>query len=99
MAKNHADFLKKFVPADQRRTVKKRTDEIIIGQLLRLMREKRNLSQAEVARRMGLQQPAIARMERQRDVKLSTLREWAAATGGELVLSLRHAGRLSKLAG
>jgi transcriptional regulator with XRE-family HTH domain len=33
--------------------------------VLRIMRERRKLSQAEVAERMGLKQPAIARLERQ----------------------------------
>jgi transcriptional regulator with XRE-family HTH domain len=62
-----------------------------------MMREKRKMSQAEIAQRMGLKQPAIARLERQRDVKLSTLQEWAAATGGELVLAVRRQGKTSEL--
>ena len=44
MAKSHADFLKKFIPQDQRAAVKRRSDAIVIGQVLRLMREKRKLS-------------------------------------------------------
>jgi len=48
---------------------------------------------------MGLKQPAIARLERQRDVKLSTLQQWAAATGGELVLGVRRQGKVSELVG
>jgi DNA-binding XRE family transcriptional regulator len=99
MAKSHAEFLKKFIPQDQRAAVKRRSDEIVIGQVLRMMREQRNLSQAKVAQRMGLKQPAIARLERQSDVKLSTLQEWATATGGELVLAVRRHGKLSQLVG
>lgn len=99
MAKSHADFLNKFIPKEQRSAVKRRSDAIIIGQLLRMMREKQKLSQADVAERMGLKQPAIARLERQRDVKLSTLQEWASATGGELVLGVRHQGKTLGLVG
>jgi len=99
MARNHTVFLKKFIPQDQRAAVKRRSDAIVIGQVLRLMREKRKLSQADVAERMGLKQPAIARLERQTDVKLSTLQEWATATGGELVLAVRRQGKLSQLVG
>jgi transcriptional regulator with XRE-family HTH domain len=58
---------------------------------------RQKMSQAEIAQRMGLKQPAIARLERQRDVKLSTLQEWAAATGGELVLAVRRQGKTSEL--
>lgn len=99
MAKNHAEFMKKFISRGQRAAVKRRSDEIVIGQMLRMIRENQKLSQADIAERMGLKQPAIARLERQKDVKLSTLQEWASATGGELVLSLRRDGKVSKLVG
>ena len=99
MAKSHAEFLKKFVPQDQRAAVKRRSDAIVIGQVLRMLREERKLSQADIAERMGLKQPAIARLERQTDIKLSTLQDWALATGGELVLAVRRTGRLSQLVG
>jgi DNA-binding XRE family transcriptional regulator len=99
MAKSHAEFMKKFVPRDQRAAVRRRSDAIVIGQVLRMIREQRKLSQADVAKRMGLKQPAIARLERQTDVKLSTLQEWATATGGELVLAVRRQGKLSQLVG
>jgi len=85
MAKNHADFLNKFIPKNQRAAVKRRSDAIVIGQVLRVMREKRKMSQADIAQRMGLKQPAIARLER------------AAATGGELVLAVRRQGKTSEL--
>jgi DNA-binding XRE family transcriptional regulator len=99
MAKSHSEFLNKFIPKNQRAAVKRRSDAIVIGQVLRLMREKRKMSQSEIAQRMGLRQPAIARLERQSDVKLSTLQEWAAATGGELILAVRRQGKLSQLVG
>jgi transcriptional regulator with XRE-family HTH domain len=99
MAKNHSEFLNKFIPQDQRAAVKRRSDAIVIGQLLRIMREKRKMSQADLAERMGLKQPAIARLERQHDIKLSTLQEWAMATGGELVLAVRHKGKIAELVG
>lgn len=97
MAKSHAEFLNRFIPMNQRAAVKRRSDAIVIGQVLRMMRERRKMSQAQITDRMGLKQPAIARLERQRDVKLSTLQEWAAAKGGELVLSVRRQGKVSQL--
>jgi DNA-binding XRE family transcriptional regulator len=99
MAKSHAEFLERFVPKDQRASVKRHSGAIVIGKMLRLVREKQKMSQADIAERMGLRQPAIARLERQRDIKLSTLQDWAAATGGELVLAVRRHGKLSQLVG
>ena len=99
MAKSHAEFLKKFIPKSQRAAVRRRSDAIVIGQLLRMMREERSISQADIAQRMGIKQPAIARLERQTDVKLSTLQQWALATGGELVLAVRRQGKTFKLVG
>ncbi len=99
MAKDHTEFLEKFVPAEQMGTVRRRSDAIVIGQILRMLREERKLSQSEIAYRMGLKQPAIARLEGQSDIKLSTLQEWARATGGELVLAIRRKDKVSPLLG
>jgi len=53
MAKSHAEFLDKFIPKDQRAAVKRRSDAIVIGQVLRMMREKRKMSQADIAHAHG----------------------------------------------
>lgn len=51
-------------------------------------RGKQNLSQAEIARRMGTSQSAVARLEGGRsNPSLATLRRYAAATGTRLKIS------------
>jgi transcriptional regulator with XRE-family HTH domain len=58
--------------------------------LLRELREKRgNVSQIDVAGRLGLRQPTVSKMERREDVNLSSLRRYVEALGGELHVSAR----------
>ena len=60
-------------------------DAIALGQL----RERFEVSQAEIASRMGTNQPSVSKLERREDLYLSTLREYVEALGGELVLRAR----------
>jgi DNA-binding transcriptional ArsR family regulator len=58
--------------------------------LLRELREKRgNVSQVDVAGRLGIRQPTVSKLERREDVNLSTLRRYVEALGGELHVSAR----------
>ena len=96
MAKNHADFMKRVNPKI-RKAAEKRAKQIILGQVLRSYREGRRIPQATIAAAMGLKQPAIARLEKQSDVKLSTLRAFAKSFGAELVVGIRHEGEVFDL--
>jgi len=49
----------------------------ILGQL----RREAGLTQAELAERMGIDQAGVSRLERRRDLKLSTVRDYLAALG------------------
>ena len=61
-----------------------------LGEQLRALREAQHLSQAELARRMGSTQPAIARLEAGRVApSLDTLDRAAAALGVELVITFQ----------
>jgi len=51
---------------------------------LRAMRELAGVSQTELAKRMGTLQPEISRAETREDHRLSTLRAYVTALGGEL---------------
>lgn len=57
--------------------------------LLRELRKVEALSQTELARRMGVSQPAIARIEAQDDVQVSTLQRLVEALGGSLEVIAR----------
>lgn len=69
-----------------------REEFIILDEIL-AARKKAGLSQAEVAKRMGTQAPAIARLESslangKHSPSLSTLRKYAAALGKRIELHL-----------
>ena len=68
-----------------------------LGEQLRALREAQRLSQAELARRMGSTQPAIARLEAGRVApSLDTLDRAAAALGVELVVTFQHPPRRNR---
>lgn len=50
------------------------------------LRQARGLSQKYLAEVLGVQQPAIAKLEKRTDMYLSTLRSHIAAMGGDLVV-------------
>jgi DNA-binding Xre family transcriptional regulator len=53
---------------------------------LAALRRELGLTQVEVADRAGMSQSDFSKLERRRDVRLSTLRSWVAALGGRLRL-------------
>jgi DNA-binding XRE family transcriptional regulator len=56
------------------------------------------VSQEELARLLDVQQPAISKLERRDDMRVSTLREVIEALGGELKLSAKFRDRTVELA-
>ena len=66
-------------------------DEFALAQALIEARADGNLSQAEIARRMGTSQPAVARLEGGRgNPSLATLRRYAEATGTRLKITFER---------
>lgn len=63
-------------------------DALALGEL----RETFELTQVELASRLGTTQSGLSRLERREDLYLSTLRDYVAALGGDLVLSARFPG-------
>ena len=60
----------------------------VIGGLAALRRS-HGLTQVELARRMGISQSDLSKLERRRDIRLSTLRFHAAALGGDIRILFR----------
>ena len=58
-------------------------EALAIGEL----RQRRGVTQADLAAALGVRQPNVSRIERQEDLFVSTLRDYVAALGGELELS------------
>lgn len=59
--------------------------ELVVSSLAQL-RRKRGFSQTNVSDNLSVTQPSIARLEGQTNMRLSTLRRYVEALGGELHL-------------
>jgi transcriptional regulator with XRE-family HTH domain len=76
-----------MLPADRRAKVEARAAELIAEELsLRELRKAMRLTQAELAKRLGVRQDTISRAEQRADMLLSTLQSYVEAMGGRLSL-------------
>jgi hypothetical protein len=83
-----------FPPARQRK-IKRRAAELIAEEFtLRDLRRAKQITQEEVAQRLSGRQVYVSRLERRADMKLSTLREYVRALGGDLQLMVTFPGDL-----
>jgi hypothetical protein len=72
---------------ERRARIAARANELLGEQMtLREIRKLRALTQEDVARSLGGKQVYVSRIEQRADVKLSTLRDYVQALGGELQL-------------
>ena len=87
------DMMTELAPA-RRRRIEERAAELIAEEMtLRELRKARALTQASVARELGISQDAISRLEKRSDLLLSTLRRTVEAMGGSLSLIARFPDR------
>lgn len=83
------DFMAKL-PDEDRQAIAKRTAELITEEVtLRQLREARERSQEEVAKKLHIKQAAVSKLERRADMYLSTLRSFIEAMGGKLEIVAR----------
>lgn len=73
-----------------RRRVEEMLNEMRIEQDLAALREERGLSQSQLARILGVSQPAIAKIEsgRVKNLELRTLVRYAVALGGRVKIEI-----------
>jgi transcriptional regulator with XRE-family HTH domain len=71
--------------AAQRKKVEDRAADLIAEEMsLRQLRKARKLTQARVAKTLGITQDSVSRLEKRSDLLLSTLRKTVKAMGGEV---------------
>lgn len=84
----YKELLAKESPEMQTR-VAERVEEASLRIALSMLRDELNISQTELAAMMGIKQPSVARMEQpDNDPRLSTLKRYVQALGGELSLDV-----------
>jgi len=72
------------MPPEARRRAEAKADAMLRSMSLDELREALDLTQEELARRLRVKQPAVAKLERREDVRLSTLRALIEAMGGQI---------------
>ena len=86
MPTNVDDLIKRLSPV-QRKKVEARAAELMAEAMtLRELRRARKLTQVRVAKKLGITQDSVSRLEKRSDLLLSTLRKTVEAMGGSLTL-------------
>lgn len=84
MTVNVNEVIQKLNPAE-RKKVEDRAAEIIAEEMsLRDLRRARKLTQARVAKTLGITQDSVSRLEKRSDLLISTLRKTVRAMGGDV---------------
>ena len=73
-----------------KRKVEVYLNEMMIEQKLAALRSERGMTQAQLAKRLGVSQPHIAKLEagRAKNIELHTLCRWATALGAKLTVDV-----------
>jgi DNA-binding Xre family transcriptional regulator len=76
--------------ADLKRKVQEYLNEMMIEQKLAALRSQRGMTQAQLAKRLGVSQPHIAKLEagHAKNIELHTLCRWATALGAQLTVDV-----------
>ena len=82
------ELTKGFSEARQAR-VASRASELKTEMALHELRQARERSQEDLARELGVGQPAVAKLERRTDMYVSNLRRYIEALGGSLEITAR----------
>ena len=63
-------------------------DEYRIAAILIEARKKAGMTQAEVAKKMGVKQPVVSRMESGRNISIKSIQKYANATRQQILLAI-----------
>ena len=86
MTVNVDDKIKRLNP-DQRNKVEARAVDLMAEEMtLRELRHARKLTQVRIAKKLGITQDSVSRLEKRSNLLLSTLRKTVEAMGGTLSL-------------
>ncbi len=69
--------------------VRARTTELLQEMVLQELRQALKLTQEELAGRLGIKQASLSKLERQDDMRISTMQKLLQSMGAELVLVAR----------
>jgi hypothetical protein len=76
--------LRAKMSTERRAKVEKRVQRTLAEMRLQELRDSLDISQGAVGDALGIKQAAVSRLERRKDMHISTLRDYVTALGGEL---------------
>jgi DNA-binding XRE family transcriptional regulator len=85
MAHKFETLTKKMDP-DRVKMAKTRAKEVMAEMLLTEIRKEAGFTQDDLAKKMGMKQPSLSKLESQDDMQISTLKRLIKALGGQLEL-------------
>ena len=85
MARKWSELREKMSP-ERRERNREKTAALLLAMDLAELRDNMDLTQEEVAARLQISQSNVSRLEKRRDMLVSTLRDVVGAFGGELHL-------------
>ena len=88
MARNFRELEAKMSPESRARSDAK-AQKMIAEMALDELREAREMTQAHLAKILGVNQAAVSKLERRADMYVSTLQSFVKAMGGELKITAR----------
>ncbi len=78
------EIIRKLSPAERRKVQNRAADIIAEEMSLRDLRKARKLTQARLAKTLGITQDSVSRLEKRSDLLISTLRKTVKAMGGDV---------------
>jgi hypothetical protein len=93
MGKTIEQLMAELSPERRKRVEARAAQLITEEQSLRDLRQALRLTQQHMAKRLGVRQHSISRLEQRSDMLLSTLRDYVSKMGGELVLTAHFPDR------
>jgi predicted transcriptional regulator len=82
---------------ERKNTVTELANQMWEEMTLSELRQAINMTQTELAERIGVKQPAVSRLENRHDMYISHLREIIEAMGGTMVITAEFADRQIKI--
>ncbi len=76
------------LPEERRIKIQARTKDLLFAAELERLRKSRKISQKELAAILKISQPAIVKMEKEPDMRISTLKRFAEGMGGCLTIEV-----------
>lgn len=88
MAKKFSNLLA-TLPDERQQAIRREADVLLQEMALAELRKARDMSQVQLAEKLGIRQPSVADMEKRTDMYVSTLRSLIEGMGGRLDIIAR----------